>query len=632
LSSGPASDPHLLGLLRAIRLRQGAPEAAAAGAADTAAALSEMSGAKPEGSGARASDASVARTSEETGAKATAPGEPEEDDVAAEPPTGTPGYPAGTGFPAGSGPARIGSGAAGIGRMPPSGATGRPTPGPESAAASSEGRGPGPGAGSELLWRGDQGAALGRSGLGAGGRRPGAPGQADLAGASAAYGVPGNRVNPFTGINPSGPVTPAPAIPGVPKVRPIGSTGTEFPSVTPAEYAAHFARQTTRRKLPTDASDGMDPGDTLALRDTQRLLSTSLTFAGGIDEVAERLWRALLQAQPDLLTALPGSAGSQRDQLARAITWLVHRFDDPPAVVAGAGQLGAVLAECGVQWSQLHMVGAALAEAMRAGMQPGGWRQDFDQAWRWTWQHVYEWIVHGGTMIAYQPTVWETEVISHELRRPDLAVIRLRPFLPMPYRPGQYARVEVDAVPGIWRPYSLAGAPHLGDVIELHVRAKTETGVSGTLVHHTRAGDRVRVSRAEGDMGLPADPGHGVLLIAGDTGVAPMKAMLAHLAATQDTRSAVLFWGVRNLEELYDIEELMELSRRAPRATVIPVVAEGDPGPYPFGLVTDAVAAYGEWSRHEVYLAGPPLMLAATSVALRQLGVDPRRVHHDAPE
>jgi NAD(P)H-flavin reductase len=504
----------------------------------------------------------------------------------------------------------------GPGRIGGVGASGRGGNGPQNSAdgppRSPSGDHPQPprGAGSELLWRGGQGAALGRSGLG--GRGPGASGQPDRAGANAAYGVPINRVNPISGINPSGPVTPVPSVPGVAPARPIGPTGTEFPSVTPAEYAAHFAYKTTRRAMPTD---GMDPGDTMALRDTQRLLSTSLTFAGGVDEVAGRLWHALLQAQPDLLTLLPGTPQSQRDQLARGLTWLVHRLDDPPAVVAGCGQLG-----------------AALAEAMRAGMAPGVWRQDFDHAWRWTWQHVHEWLVHGGTLVAYQPTVWDAEVISHELRRPDLAVVRLRPFLPLPWRPGQFARVEVDAVPGIWRPYSLAGAPHLDDVAELHIRAKTETGVSGTLVHGTRVGDRVRISRAEGDMGLPPEPGRGVLMIAGDTGVAPMKSMLAHLAAVRDPRPAVLFWGVRNADELYDIEELTELARRAPRATVVPVISEGDPGPYLFGLVTDAVGAYGEWSRHEVYLAGPPLMLAATVIALRQLGVDPRRIHHDAPE
>jgi NAD(P)H-flavin reductase len=376
----------------------------------------------------------------------------------------------------------------------------------------------------------------------------------------------------------------------------------------------------------------MDPADDAALRDMQRLLSTSLTFAGGTDEVADRLWHALYRAQPDLLAVLPGTPEIQRDQFGRALTWLAHHLSSPPTLVAGCSALGAALAECGVQWKQLDLVGAALAEAMRAGTAPGAWRQDFDHAWRWTWQHAYEWMAHGGTLIGYQPTVWGAEVVAHELRRPDLAVLRLRPHLPMPYRAGQYARVELPGVPGVWRPYSLARTPHRDELVELHVRAKTETGVSGTLVHHTRVGDQVRLSRAEGDMGLPVDPDRGVLMIAGDTGVAPMKAMLAELAATADPRPAVLFWGVRDLDELYDMPDLAEIARAAPRATVVPVIAEGDPGPYAFGLVTDAVAAYGEWSGHEVYLAGPPLMLAATSAALQQLGVAPERIHHDAPE
>jgi NAD(P)H-flavin reductase len=223
-------------------------------------------------------------------------------------------------------------------------------------------------------------------------------------------------------------------------------------------------------------------------------------------------------------------------------------------------------------------------------------------------------------------------VIEHDLRRADLAVLRLRPYLPMPYRPGQYARFEVPAVPGVWRPYSPAGAPHRDDLIELHVRAKTRNGVSGTLVHDTRPGDRIRVTRAEGDMTVPAEPGRGILMIAGDTGVAPMKAMLAELAATGDTRQAVLFWGVRDLTELYDIDDLNALVAQMPHATVVPVVAEGDPGRYPSGLVTDAVAAYGEWSRHEIYLAGPPLMIAGTAAALERLGVPAARIHHDPPE
>jgi NAD(P)H-flavin reductase/hemoglobin-like flavoprotein len=376
----------------------------------------------------------------------------------------------------------------------------------------------------------------------------------------------------------------------------------------------------------------MDPADDELLRETQRLLSTSLTFAGGPTEVAERFRDALRQAHPALIAALPGGERSQTEQLALGLIWLVHSLDDPPMLVAGCGQLGAALAECGIAPQQLQLVGAALAEAMRAGMAPGQWRQEFDRAWRSTWQHVYEWILHGETLASYQPTAWTAVVVRHEVRRPDLAVIRLRPYLPMPFRPGQYARIEVPGQPGIWRPYSLTGEPHRDNIVELHVRAKTQAGVSGTLVYRTKVGDTVRLSRPEGAMGLPEPAERDLLLIAGDTGVVPLKAMLTELAATEDPRSAVLFWGVRNSDELYDIAEITEIARGARRATVVPVISEGAPGPYASGLVTDAVAAYGEWSNHEVYLAGPPPMLAATSAALRRLGVHPGHIHHDAAE
>jgi NAD(P)H-flavin reductase/hemoglobin-like flavoprotein len=379
-------------------------------------------------------------------------------------------------------------------------------------------------------------------------------------------------------------------------------------------------------------ADGMDPADDAALRELQRLLSDSLSLAGGPADVAARLRTALAQAQPQLFAALPGNPAFQRAQLAQALAWLVRNLDQPPVMVAGCGQLGAALAECGIHPQQLQLVGAALAEAMRAGMAAGAWRQDFDQAWRTSWQHAYEWIAHGAAQSRYQPTTWTAVVVDHDRRRDDLAIVRLRPYLPMPFQPGQYARIEVPEVPGVWRPYSLAGAPRRDNTVELHVRAKTEAGVSGTLVYRTNPGDTVRISRAEGAMALAPEPDRDLLMIAGDTGVAPLKAMLTELAATGDPRSAVLFWGARTLDELYDIEEIADIARAARRATVVPVISEGEAGPYASGLVTDAVAAYGEWSNHEVFLAGPPLMLAATSIALQALGVHPDHIHHDAPE
>ncbi len=576
MSSGSGSDPHLMALLRAIRLRLAAPAAAA----DTEAALSRRDPAPGTSSALEHPAPGVARLGLPTAPPARS--------LPAGPATPDPAVPAAA-EPAAEEPAAARPANRDPFAQPPT-----------SAPPASNGAAP------ATPWTPPA----------AGHRIPpvpparGGPISVDAVAGRSAVGraVPGQWPEP---------PDPATLLPGV---RPIGP----LPGTAPVSGPGPAA--------PPPVPDGMDPADDAALREVQRLLGNSLSPAGGPDEVATRLRAALVLAQPLLATTLPGSPAAQREQLAQALTWLVHHLDRPPALAAGCMQLGAALAECGVQPQQLQPAGAALAEAMRAGMAANGWRQDFDQAWRTTWQHVHEWIGHGAAGVGYRPTTWPAAVVSHEQRRPDLAVIRLRPFLPMPFRPGQYARIELPELPGVWRPYSLAGDPRRDTVVELHVRAKTEAGVSGALVFRTRPGDRVRLGRAEGAMGLPARPARDLLLVAGDTGVAPLKAMLSELATTGDKRSAVLFWGVRTLDELYDIEEITAIARACHRATVVPVVSEGEAGPYASGLVTDAIAAYGEWSGHEVFLAGPPVMLAATSAALQMLGVAKDRIHHDAPE
>jgi NAD(P)H-flavin reductase/hemoglobin-like flavoprotein len=439
--------------------------------------------------------------------------------------------------------------------------------------------------------------------------------------------------NLFAGLAPvrkrSDPEPPAIEESGIPAARPLWASGE---NVARAHRVHHGETPHVAPGRRVAAADGMDPADDALLRRTQTQLSTSLTFAGGPDEVAARFRGALLRAQPHLVAILPGDEATQVELLARAITWLVHHLDQPPVLVDGCGKLGAALDASDVRPDELRMVGAALVEAIRAGMPAGTWREDFDRAWRSTWQHAYEWIVHGELTHAAEAGIWDAVVVKHDMRRHDLAVVKFRPLLPMPYEPGQYARIEVPELPGVWRPYSLAGALRRNDILELHVRAKTEAGVSGTLVYRTQEGDRVRFGRAEGTMTLPPPPGPDLLMIAGDTGVAPLKALLIELVDTGDPRSAVLFWGVRNLDELYDVDDLTDIARSGRRITIVPVVSEGNPGPYASGLVMDAVAAYGEWSRHEVYLAGPPVMLAATRAALYQLGVGPDQIHHDEPE
>ncbi len=427
---------------------------------------------------------------------------------------------------------------------------------------------------------------------------------------------------PLPGTTPTGPHPAHPTGTAPPGTQPPGTqpAGTQPVGTQPVGSGAHGGGQ------PVVGGDHPD-GDAV-LRDLQRVLRRCLAEAGPTGEVAGRLRDILAAAQPQLLVPLPGTPESQREQLLAGLLWLVESLDRPQAVAAGCGQLGGVLREWGVAPQQAQLVGAALAEALRAGM-GAAWTREYDTAWRTTWRLVHRWLADGAAA-DWAPVMWSAAVVEHDRRRADLAVLRIRPYLPYRFLPGQFTRVEVAQHPQVWRPYSLAGAPRFDNVLELHVRAKGTSSVSGALVYDTKVGDRVRVRAAGGEMVLDPASRRDLLMIAGDTGVAPFKALLTELAVTADPRTAMLFWGVRSLADLYDVAELEAIARSCRRATVVPVVSDGDPGPYPSGLVTDAVAAYGEWSAADVFLAGPPAMVAATTVTLRTLlGIDPARIRHD---
>ena len=60
--------------------------------------------------------------------------------------------------------------------------------------------------------------------------------------------------------------------------------------------------------------------------------------------------------------------------------------------------------------------------------------------------------------------------------------------------------------------------------------------------------------------------GRDVLMIAGGTGVAPMRAIIEHLAQWGENPRVQLFYGGRVREDLYDLEHLQQIAAHEPVA------------------------------------------------------------------
>ena len=202
------------------------------------------------------------------------------------------------------------------------------------------------------------------------------------------------------------------------------------------------------------------------------------------------------------------------------------------------------------------------------------------------------------------------------------------------YRPGQYLDVMLSE--GRRRSFSIASAPADGRLIELHVRRASKSGFTGQLFASMRAGTLLRIEGPLGQFWLRSDSPRPVLMVGGGTGYAPLRAMLRQLIATGDRRPVTLYWGGRDVPDLYEHGWLEELADRRPGFTYRPVLsgtasAAGDGWVGRRGLVHEAVLAEIEdLAGFEVYASGPPAMVEAIRAEFLRHGLPRAQLHFDS--
>jgi NAD(P)H-flavin reductase len=119
-----------------------------------------------------------------------------------------------------------------------------------------------------------------------------------------------------------------------------------------------------------------------------------------------------------------------------------------------------------------------------------------------------------------------------------------------------------------------------------------------------------------------------LLMVAGSTGLAPMKAMIQQVARDGGRRTA-LYFGARTGREVYDRKALTALSDWHGWLTVVTAVSDDIRWSGPHGLVGEVAADAGEWSDHDVYVCGSPAMVGATVTRLLADGVPQTQIRFE---
>ncbi len=198
---------------------------------------------------------------------------------------------------------------------------------------------------------------------------------------------------------------------------------------------------------------------------------------------------------------------------------------------------------------------------------------------------------------------------------PDVMALRLK--LPSNERllflAGQY--IEFIQKDGSRRAFSLANAPHDDGELEVHIRLIP----GGQFTAHVFEGMKEKdILRFEGPLGtfyLREDSAKPIILLAGGTGFAPIKALAEHILHSHIERPVHLYWGARDKAGLYLPELPTQWAAARADFHYIPVLSDAtseDAWSGRSGLVHQAVLDdFADLSGHQVYACGAPAMIDA---------------------
>jgi NAD(P)H-flavin reductase/hemoglobin-like flavoprotein len=359
------------------------------------------------------------------------------------------------------------------------------------------------------------------------------------------------------------------------------------------------------------------------------LIRTSFALVEPRAEELGRFFYATLFTQaPETRALFPVNMEIQRSRLLRALVHVVQMVDQPDELVPFLEQLGRDHRKFGVFAAHYDAVGAALLAAI-GSFAGSAWTPHVEKAWADAYGLVAN-AMRTAADVEHGPASWMGRVCGHQRIGWDLALITVQTNEPIPYRAGQYISVETPQRPRLWRYLSPANAPRADGTLEFHVRAVQGGWVSRAIVAHSTIGDTWRIGPPMGRMHIDPDSGRDVLMVAGGTGMAPIKSLLEDLVERSNPPHTQIFLGGRTWEDLYDFETLRTYTYSNPWLDVIPVVEKDDSASgAERGTLADVVTRYGAWADNDVLVCGSPAMIRATVSRMLVAGTPLDHIRYD---
>ena len=342
------------------------------------------------------------------------------------------------------------------------------------------------------------------------------------------------------------------------------------------------------------------------------------------DEAPLYFYSHLFLTHPEVRDMFPVSMATQRDRFFTALGDVVARVDDLDDLLPVLQQLGRDHRKFGTVAEHYPAAGASLLATLEHF--DDQWNDELAEQWAQAYDLVADVMIQAAAEDDGRPAWWEADVVAHERRTYDVAVLQIRPREPLAFHPGQSVSVETEKRPRLWRYFSPANAARPDGSLELHVQARAGGPVSTALVQRVGEGDVLRLGPPMGHVALDDESDRDLLLVAGGTGLAPMKAMVDQVARHGPERRVDLFVGARTEDRFYDRADLERLAKEHPWLSVTRAVSDDAQSPLEHGDIGEVVQRHGPWRSRDIYVAGPEAMVTDTAARLVQSGVRQERI------
>ncbi|MEZ9877378.1 CDP-6-deoxy-delta-3,4-glucoseen reductase [Vibrio breoganii] len=208
------------------------------------------------------------------------------------------------------------------------------------------------------------------------------------------------------------------------------------------------------------------------------------------------------------------------------------------------------------------------------------------------------------------------KVSSYDHVSEDIVVLSLRlpPTAKFDYLAGQYIDLSFK---GIKRSYSIANVKSDSSEIELHIRKVPNGQMSTLLWDHLKPNLLMRLEGPKGTFFL-RESDKPLILMAGGTGIAPIKAIVEQLIAQDSKRDVYVYWGMPTKSGFFLSAD--DLTASKPNIRFIPVLSGSDDSWFGRkGFVHEAVIQdFDSLDAHEVYACGSPVMIDAAKLAFNE--------------